>query len=408
MVDRKLRLGVAGLGRAFTLMLPTLKSDPRLQLVAAADQRAEARERFAADFAARTYATIEELCDDDNVEAVYIATPHQHHAKHVQIAAARGKHVLVEKPMAITLRECQAMVEAARRAKIQLIVGHSHSFNAPILRAREIMASGLVGKARMISALNYTDYMYRPRRPEELDTVQGGGVLFSQAAHQIDIVRFLGGGRVRSVRAATGSWDTARPTEGAYAAFLTFEDGAFASAVYSGYAHFDSDEFSGWIGEMGLAKDRDRYGAARKALQNVSNAEEAALKNARSYGGRDYAPPANFNAANRLHQHFGLVLVSCERADLRPLPNGVVIYEDLAARLDAVPVPSVPRAEVIDELYEAVIGGRPPLHSGEWALATTEVCLAMLQSAHEQKEIKLKHQVENTIAQITTVPLRQH
>ena len=375
-------------------MVPTLSSDPRLQLVAAADPRAEARERFAADFSARTYATIEELCGDDDIETVYVATPHQHHAKHVQIAASRGKHVLVEKPMAITLRECQAMVAAARRAKIQLIVGHSHSFNAPILRAREIIAGGLVGKPRMISALNYTDYMYRPRRPEELDTAQGGGVLFSQAAHQIDIVRLLGGGRVRSVRAAAGSWDPARPTEGAYAAFLTFEDGAFASAVYSGYAHFDSDEFSGWIGEMGLPKDRDRYGAARKALQNVSTAEEeAALKSARSYGGADYAPPANVDPASRLHQHFGLVLVSCERADLRPLPNGVVIYEDFVARLDAVAVPDVPRAEVIDELYDAVIGGRPPLHSGEWALATTEVCLAMLRSAREQKEIKLKHQV---------------
>jgi phthalate 4,5-cis-dihydrodiol dehydrogenase len=392
--DRKLRLGVAGLGRAFTLMLPTLASDPRLQLVAAADPRPQARERFAADFAARTYATIEELCGDDNVEAVYVATPHQHHAKHVQIAASRGKHVLVEKPMAITLRECQAMVAAARRAKIQLIVGHSHSFDAPILRAREIIAGGLVGRVRMISALNYTDYMYRPRRPEELDTAQGGGVLFSQAAHQIDIVRLLGGGRVRSVRAATGSWDAARATEGAYATFLTFEDGSFASAVYSGYAHFDSDEFSGWIGEMGLAKDRDRYGAARKALQHASNAaEETALKNARNYGGPDYTPPANPDPASRLHQHFGLVLVSCERADLRPLPNGVVIYEDFVARLDAVPVPNVPRAEVIDEFYDAVVGGRPPLHSGEWALATTEVCLAMLRSARQQKEIKLKHQV---------------
>ncbi len=48
----------------------------------------------------------------------------------------------------------------------------------------------------MINALNYTDFLYRPRRPEELDTAQGGGAMFSQAAHQVDIVRLLGGGRV--------------------------------------------------------------------------------------------------------------------------------------------------------------------------------------------------------------------
>ena len=64
----------------------------------------------------------------------------------------------------------------------------------------------------MINAINYTDYLYRPRRPEELDTALGGGAIFNQAAHQIDIVRLLGGGRVASVRAATGAWDITRPT----------------------------------------------------------------------------------------------------------------------------------------------------------------------------------------------------
>ena len=99
------------------------------------------------------------------------------------------------------------MIDAVQRAGVQLVVGHSHSFNAPILHARELIDSGAYGAVRMIHALNYTDYMVRPRRPEELDTAQGGGVMFSQGAHQIDIVRLLGGGRVRSVRAMTGNWD---------------------------------------------------------------------------------------------------------------------------------------------------------------------------------------------------------
>ena len=77
---RKLRLGVAGLGRAFTLMLPTLEADPRIELVAAADPRAEATARFAAQFAARTYSTIEQLAGDPDVEVVYVATPHELHA----------------------------------------------------------------------------------------------------------------------------------------------------------------------------------------------------------------------------------------------------------------------------------------------------------------------------------------
>jgi phthalate 4,5-cis-dihydrodiol dehydrogenase len=383
--ERKLRLGVAGLGRAFTVMLPTFAADPRVALVAAADPRNEARQRFAADFSARTYATVEELCADPDVEIVYVATPHQHHAAHAILAARSGRHVLVEKPMALTLEDCAAMIAAARQAGVHLIVGHSHSFDAPILRTRALIASGKYGAVRMITALNYTDFLTRPRRPEELDTRQGGGAVFNQAAHQVDIVRLLGGGQVKSVRAATGEWDKARPTEGAYSALLTFDDGAFASLTYSGYGHFDSDEFSGWIGEMGQAKSPN----ARKPLHFVNAAEEAAFKSARNYGGPAYQPPATQDLA---HQHFGAVIVSCERADLRPLPNGVVIYEAGAARLEPLPLPAVPRAEVIDELYAAVVHGSPPPHDGAWAMATLEVCLAILQSSREGRDVTLAHQ----------------
>jgi phthalate 4,5-cis-dihydrodiol dehydrogenase len=400
MTERRLKMGVAGLGRAFTLMLPTLVADPRVELVAAADPRSEATQRFAADFGARAYDTVEALCADPDVEVVYVATPHEHHAAHVATATAHGKHVLVEKPMAITLAECRQMIAATERAGVCLVVGHSHSFDRPILRAREIIASGAVGPVRMINAQYYTDFLYRPRRQEELITERGGGVVFSQGAHQIDIVRLLGGGRARSVRALTGAWDRDRPTEVAFAALLTFDDGAFASLLYSGYAHFDGDELCGGIGELGTPKDASQYGSARRNLKRAANADqETALKHARNYGGAAYpkqtaAPsPAGDTGDARWHQHFGWVLVSCERADLRPLPTGVMVYGDTEARLDPLPRPEVPRAEVVDELYDAIVNGRAPLHSGKWAMASLEVCLAILQSAREQREITLVHQV---------------
>jgi phthalate 4,5-cis-dihydrodiol dehydrogenase len=85
--------------------------------------------------------------------------------------------------------------------------------------------------------------------------------------------------------------------------------------------------------------------------------------------------------------------VSCERGDLRPLPNGVAIYDASGSRLKALPLPTVPRAEVIDELYDAVVHGRAPLHDARWGMATLEVCLAMLTSAREGREIALCYQV---------------
>jgi phthalate 4,5-cis-dihydrodiol dehydrogenase len=385
--ERRVRLGVAGLGRAFTVMLPTFTGDARIQLVAAADTRAEARQRFAADLSAKTYASVEELCVDPAVEAVYVATPHEYHARHATLAAQHGKHLLVEKPMALTLAECATIVDAARRSNIHLIVGHSHSFDAPVRRLRALIESGDFGRVHMINAINYTDYLYRPRRPGELDTARGGGAVFNQAAHQVDIVRLIGGGRVASVRAATGLWDASRPTEGAYAALLTFENGTFASLTYNGYGHFDSDEFQGWVGEMGQTKT-PYAGAFRHRFAKPQ--DELAFKNARNYGGAEFRPPDVHAVA---HQHFGTLLVSCERADLRALPNGVMIYQNGSARLDALPPPTVPRVEVIDELYRAVVHGEAPLHDGAWAMATLEVMLAILRSAREGRDVTLSYQV---------------
>ena len=221
-----LRIGIAGLGRAFAIMLPTLRAHPRVEVVAAADPREAARRRFAADFGGAAYATVDELCADPRVDVVYVASPHALHAAHASAAARAGKHVLVEKPMALTLADCDAMVDAAGAAGVCLIVGHSHSFDAPVARARALIASGAYGRVRMITALNFTDYLYRPRRPEELDTaqrrrrhLQPGGAPGRRRAHA---------GRQHapaSVRAASGAWDAARPTEGAYTAFMTFDDG---------------------------------------------------------------------------------------------------------------------------------------------------------------------------------------
>jgi phthalate 4,5-cis-dihydrodiol dehydrogenase len=392
-MSEPLKLGVIGLGRAFTLMLPTFMADPRIRMVAATDPRTDARERFAAEFGTRVFEDAEALCADPDVKAVYVASPHQFHVDHVTCAARYGKHVLVEKPMALSVDEAREMIAAAKQANVKLLVGHSHSFDLPYLRARAMIRSGAYGHVRMISALNFTDFLYRPRRPEELDTAQGGGVVFSQAAHQVDIVRLLAASKATSVRAFTGNWDAARHTEGAYSTQIGFEDGSFASLTYSGYAHFDTDEFMGWWGELGQQRDADAsYGRARLNLQKATApADEIAMKNARAYGpsGRDA-----FRAGDDLaHNQFGVVVVSCESADLRPLPHGVMVYGDRTRHLDEIPPPKIPRAEVVDELYEAAMLGTPPLHSGEWGLATLEICLAILESAKTAREVKLRWQI---------------
>ena len=389
-----IRLGVAGLGRAFSLMLPTFLQDPRITLAAACDPRATARQQFSEDFGAPVFNTIEALAAYPALDAIYIASPHQFHAEHTRIAAAAGKHVLVEKPMALSLDECDAMIAACQSAGVILIVGHCHSFDSPYLETRRLIDTGVVGAVKMITATNYTDFLYRPRRPEELVTEAGGGVIFSQAAHQVDVVRLLAGSRATRVRCITGKWDPSRPTEGAYTALLWFDDGVFASLTYSGYGHFDSDEWCGWIGEMGAAKNPQEYGAARRRLGAIGSAEEEArLKSAATYGGVAYlAPVEDAHAPAARHQHFGPVIVSCERGDLRPMPDGVGIYGDLQHEHAALAQPAVPRFEVVDELAAAMFAGKAPLHDGAWAKATLEICMAMLESSSAMRDVELRCQ----------------
>ena len=379
-----INVGVIGLGRAFTLMLDTFARDARVRLVAACDPFAAAREQFSRDFSGRTYDTAEALCADENVELVYIASPHQFHAQHVAIAAAHGKHVLLEKPMAITLDECTKAIDAMHAAERVLMVGPSHSFDAPVLKAREIIDSGALGAVRMIHALNYTDFLYRPRRPEELKTDEGGGVIHSQAAHQMDIVRLLGGGLLRSVRAFTGQWDATRPTEGAYSALLRFEGGAFANMTYSGCGHFDSDEWMDGQSELGIARDATDYGGARKRLAAFANAkDESAAKAMRNYGGPAYRQ----GVAPSSHQHFGPIIVSCDQGDVRLTPGGVWVYADATREFVATEMAEVPRREVINELWATLREGARAQHDGAWARATTEACLAILISAREDREV---------------------
>src|SRR5215472_15819164 len=123
MPERRIRIGAAGLGKAFGLMLPTLVRDPSVELMAAADPRSEATRKLSAEFGVRSFDSVAALCADPDVEMVYIATPHQYNAEHAVLAASHGKHVLVEKPMAISLAESRRMIDAARSAGVALIVG---------------------------------------------------------------------------------------------------------------------------------------------------------------------------------------------------------------------------------------------------------------------------------------------
>lgn len=387
MSAKPIGLGVAGLGLAGSVMVHAAAAHPGVKLRAAADRHAAPRLAFARDFGRPGYADVEELCRDGEVDVIYIATPHQFHAPHAIAAAAHGKHIILEKPMALSLADCDAIIGAAERAGVHLVVGHTHAFDPAVRAMRSLVHSGELGALGMIAAFNYTNFLYRPRRPEELDTAQGGGILFNQVPHQVDMVRAVADSRLRSVRAQVNALDPTRPTEGGLVAFLEFESAVAASLVYGGYDFFDADEFHFWIAERGQDKPPDQHGAARRALA-AREGEEVRLRVERyAYGAQTGAPP-------RHQPHFGLMIVTCARGEMRASADGLFIYDAAGKRELGLPKSaSMPgRSEVLDDMVAAIRTGARPLQDGRWAKANVEVTLALLQSARERREIRLTEQ----------------
>ncbi len=375
-------MAIVGLGIAGQRNLAAVTAHPGLELAAVADRHEELMSGVPAGVA--RYHDVSELCRDDRVDAVWVATPHELHGLHARAVAAAGKHLIVEKPLALTPEECDDISRAASTNGVVLVVGHTESFAPDVRLARDLIATGAFGAVRMMMTCNYTNFVYRPRRPEELDTALGGGVVFAQLPHQVDMTRFIAGSEVRSVRANLGAWDPNRPIEGACAAFLDFDSGCSASLVYSGYDHFATGDIT-CAPAPGTAQI-PRPGLARQQLLDMA-ADGGNEADARFARGLALAS----GAAGVADPPFGFTLVTCDRADLRLAGQSVAVYGSDGYREVAVqPSGGHPgRAEVLDELLDAVAERRPARHDGEWGRRTLEVCLAILRSARERREIFL-------------------
>jgi len=379
-----LSIGIAGFGTAGRSLVPALRAHPGFQLVAVAESAPGVREEIVRDLGVAVYASLSDLLAHIGIDAIYIATPTAMHAEQVHQALASGKHVLVEKPMAEDVARAMGMVEAASRSGLVCLVGHSHGYDLPVQRMREIIASGSLGRVRMVNTWCYTDWMHRPRRDDERDASKGGGVTYRQGAHQFDILRLLCGGMVRSVRARTFAWSAERPGIGAHVVFLDFEDGTVATAVYNGYGGFSTVDLCFDVTESGLRQPAG-YAPRLTAATGASPEEVLLAKQAR-------ARKADWSATP--HQpFFGLTVVSCERGDIRQSADGLLVYSDEGRKEILLPTDRSPRDLVVAELHDAICGKAPALHNARWGLANLEVCDAAIASSATGRDVLLQHQV---------------
>lgn len=217
MSESPLRLGIAGLGRGFMLLLPTLAAHPGIRLVAAADPREEARQQFTADFSANAYAEVAELCADPEVEAVYIATPHQYHREHVELAARHGKHVLVEKPMAETPDRARTMIAEAARRNVVLMVDHTFVYTGAVQTIARVIESGEIGDV----------YYYDSTRVNLGLFQRDVNVIWDLAVHDFAIMERLMKSAPVAISASAAGFLQGRPENMAHLS-VYYENGAMA------------------------------------------------------------------------------------------------------------------------------------------------------------------------------------
>ena len=257
-----LRLAVVGCGHIGRRHLEVATATPRVELVGYFDTDAAALSRAASDYPQATaYDSYDALLADPRVEAVSICTPHGLHAQMAIDAARARKHLLVEKPMALTVADAEAMIAAAEAANVRLFVVKQNRFNTPVKLVKQALAEGRLGRVYLAQCnvlwnRNPEYYSASPwRGSRELE----GGALQTQVSHFIDLLIWWLGD-VDEAAGLTARLAHEIEFEDAGVAALRFDSGALGSLTWTTLAYNANLEGSiSLVGEFGNIKVGGRY-----------------------------------------------------------------------------------------------------------------------------------------------------
>lgn len=236
--EKKMRFAVIGCGRIAPKHAEAIVALPEAELVAVCDIVPELARSFAAKYGGEPYTDYLSMLERADIDVVTVATPSGLHAEMGVAAAKAGKHVLVEKPMAMTLKAADQLIAACRSAGVKLGVIHQNRFNPAIRLLRKALDEGRFGKLTHGQATvrwNRNDEYYT-QAPWRGTKLQDGGVLMNQSIHNIDLLQWIFG-PVESVFGYTATFLRKIEMEDVGTAVVKFESGALglieaASTIY--------------------------------------------------------------------------------------------------------------------------------------------------------------------------------
>jgi predicted dehydrogenase len=267
---RTLGVGIIGSGSiARSAHIPAILRLPELvRLVAVSDVSEAAARETAAPYSVPWYKDYQEMLSRDDIDLVTICSPEKYHPEHTVDSANAGKHVLCEKPMAMTLTGCDAMMEACARNRVRLMIGHSRRFTGRYQEFSRAIKAGEIGEVRLVRENERRPYATSPGQwfPGHWSTLPESamGTIVTNGIHETDLLRLFAGSPPQRVFA---EHKTTR--DGIFVAdfitfTVTFENGAIGQAEISnclppGYPHYHQIEMYGTKGYL-RSRDSDQQG----------------------------------------------------------------------------------------------------------------------------------------------------
>lgn len=233
-MSRRLRAGIIGCGKVAHLHAPALLALDTAELAAACDANVERAAAFVNQYGGKPYNELAPMLRD--IDLLIVCTPHPLHAEATIAAASAGVHILVEKPLASTVADCDGMILAAARSGVLLGTVSQRRFFKPVQRMKAAIDAGRIGTPVLgaVAMFSWRDEAYYRSDPwrGRWDT-EGGGVLINQSPHHIDILQWLMG----PVEEVVGRWANLNhpfvEVEDTALGILRFRSGALASLTLS-------------------------------------------------------------------------------------------------------------------------------------------------------------------------------
>ena len=222
----KVRMAFVGLGRWSDMLAAGASKSSRAEVVAGLSRSPEKMDAFAENFGGVPAKSWEAILADKNIDAVVLSTPNSLHKPQAIEAARAGKHIIVEKPMALSAADCREMIEAAKEAGVVLAVGQNSRRGPRYRKAEELIRSGAIGEVALVEANQTKPQSYRIEGLWRNSRVESpGGPLASFTIHQVDAMNLLVG-PVRRVSAFVSKLNGPGVPDDVMTAVLEFESGA--------------------------------------------------------------------------------------------------------------------------------------------------------------------------------------